>query len=419
VYVDPKKKEAAMMIQSAADNTGVPQSSDRLPILLLGKFYPPTPGGVEEVFRVQCQMLGSSFSVTALVHSSDSISRHDVDGEVEVIRAATYGYIKSQPISPSLALPLIFRKFRIVHLHWPNVLGCILLLVFQRKARLIVSHHSEIMGFGLLGVVSTWFYRLLLRKADAVIVLSKKNLEAAPSLEGFRGRIAAIPTCVDEAAFHATESILHHARVLRQSHAKDRVVVSAVGRLVPYKGIDVLLEAVAAVPDIVCFIAGDGPERLRLERRARELGLDGRCIFFGSVDKKMVHTILRATDIFVLPSVSSGETFGVCQVEAQVCEVPVIASDIPTGVTEVTLAGRTGICVPPRDKDALATAISKLASNKRLRQAYGRAGRAHAARHFSFSEVQGLLLRLYRDVLQAERCDHSSGRFGSVRVNTP
>lgn len=354
------------------------------------------------MFVAQCRMLVRDYDVTALVHSADSTARHFDDNGIQVIQSPTYSHVKSQPISPGMIWPLIVRRFDLVHLHFPNVIGCLLLIFLQRRARLVIHHHAEIVGFGTLGSISTWFYRLLLRRTGAITILSRKILASAPSLRGFDGPITAIPACIDEDAFPDTDEVRQQAKALRDTHGGGRIIVTAVARLVPYKGIQVLLEAVAAVPEVTCFVAGEGPERERLERRAAELGLAGRCIFFGLVSHEQKHAILRASDIFVLASLTPAETFAVSQVEAQVCGLPVIASDIPTGVTEVTVAGKTGICFPPGDKDALIAAIRKLASDPELRHSYGKAGKQHAAENFSFRAVRDRLLAIYSAILSGK-----------------
>ena len=109
-------------------------------------------------------------------------------------------------------------------------------------------------------------------------------------------------------------------------------IVLFVGRLVPYKGVDVLLEALKGL-DAVALIVGEGPLRARLEEQARELGVCRVSVrFLGAVDDDELAALYRACNIFVLPSVTRQEAFGVVQLEAMAAGKPVVSTDLGTGV---------------------------------------------------------------------------------------
>jgi len=163
--------------------------------------------------------------------------------------------------------------------------------------------------------------------------------------------------------------------------------VLAVGRLVEKKGFEYLLEAAARAGDAVerVVIAGDGPLRERLERRAEELGLDGRVSFLGAVDSGRVRELLEGAALFAVPCViaSDGDrdAMPVVAKEALAMEVPVVASD-EVGLPEVVRDG-WGRLVPPADAAALAEAIAEvLALPAEERAAMGRAGREFVLAHF-------------------------------------
>src|SRR5262249_41719359 len=126
------------------------------------------------------------------------------------------------------------------------------------------------------------------------------------------------------------------------------------GRLGPQKAVGVLLEALAIVPAATLLVAGDGPERLALERKSGELGLDGRVRFLGSVPGETVLRLFRAADASVLPS--AWENFPHTVVEALAVGCPVIATAVG-GVPEVVVDGENGLLAEPRDVSSLASAI--------------------------------------------------------------
>jgi glycosyltransferase involved in cell wall biosynthesis len=185
------------------------------------------------------------------------------------------------------------------------------------------------------------------------------------------------------------------------AHASD-VVVGAVARLSPEKGLDDLLRAVAqlvgqGIP-LCVVLAGDGPWRARLARLAEQLGLAERVDFRGEIAHERVPAVLGEFDIFAMPSRAEG--FGVAALEAQAMELPVVATRVH-GIPDVVRDGVTGVLVPARDVDALAEAIARLAADAELRAAMGRAGRVFVEARYRWEENTAQMERLYRSLLPA------------------
>ncbi|HET7745562.1 MAG TPA: glycosyltransferase family 4 protein [Gaiellaceae bacterium] len=137
------------------------------------------------------------------------------------------------------------------------------------------------------------------------------------------------------------------------------------GRLGIQKSLGVAFEALATVPNVTLTIAGDGPEREGLERRATELGLDGRVRFLGALPRDGVLRLFRAADASLLSS--SWENFPHTVVEALAVGRPVIATSVG-GVPEVVHDGENGLLVEPNDPNALGAAISRFFSDGDLRR---------------------------------------------------
>jgi glycosyltransferase involved in cell wall biosynthesis len=150
------------------------------------------------------------------------------------------------------------------------------------------------------------------------------------------------------------------------------------GRLGPQKAVAVLLTALAGVDGVSLVLAGDGPERGALERRASELGLDGRVRFLGSVSRETVLRLFRAADGSVLPS--AWENFPHTVVEALAVGCPVIATAVG-GVPEVVRDGENGLLVPPNDAAALGAAIDHFFADAALRERLAAAAPASVANH--------------------------------------
>jgi len=148
------------------------------------------------------------------------------------------------------------------------------------------------------------------------------------------------------------------------------------GRLVPNKGCDVLLEAMASVPRANLSILGEGPERAGLEAKSRDLGLDERVSFLGWASAQVVARHLRASRALVVPSVWP-EPFGLVALEAYREGCAVVASRVG-GLADLVRDGLTGILVPPGDPASLARALESLVDAPEAADAMGRRGHAMA-----------------------------------------
>jgi glycosyltransferase involved in cell wall biosynthesis len=174
----------------------------------------------------------------------------------------------------------------------------------------------------------------------------------------------------------------------------------AVGRLSYYKGFEVLLDALAQVPEASLLLVGEGEQRRALESRIADLGLGSRVRLAGHLDDATLEAAYQACDLFCLPSVDRAEAFGLVLLEAMRAGKPVLASDIPgSGVGTVVVDGETGLKVPPRDATALAVALRGLAADASLRAALGAAGRDRFEHHYRIDAVTRQWTALYREVL--------------------
>jgi glycosyltransferase involved in cell wall biosynthesis len=151
---------------------------------------------------------------------------------------------------------------------------------------------------------------------------------------------------------------------LRRRHRLDGPTLVFAGRLTPQKSLEVALEALAGNEGVSLVLAGDGPDRADLERRAAELSLDGRARFLGARPRETVFELLRAADAALLSS--SWENFPHMVVEALAVGTPVLSTDTG-GVAEVVTDGKNGLLVPPGHPQALAAAIERYFHDEALR----------------------------------------------------
>jgi glycosyltransferase involved in cell wall biosynthesis len=170
-------------------------------------------------------------------------------------------------------------------------------------------------------------------------------------------------------------------------------VVGTVGRATGQKGFDVLLEAIAQVPEAQLVVVGGGPGLEDLVARAGTLGIGERVEFTGWVDNPRDH--LTRLDLYVQPS--RFEAQGLAIAEAMLAELAVVATDVG-GIPDVVIDGETGLLVPPEDPEALARAIAELIDDPARRAEMGRAGRRRAAEKFTAAGMVAGFERLYREL---------------------
>jgi glycosyltransferase involved in cell wall biosynthesis len=172
-------------------------------------------------------------------------------------------------------------------------------------------------------------------------------------------------------------------------------ILGSLGRLDRQKGHDVLLRALAELPEARLVLVGDGPERAALEELALELGLGERVLFAGWQEEP--RRWLTAFDAFVLPSRFEG--FPLAVVEALLARVPVVASDVGS-VAEAVREGETGLLVPAEDERALAAALRRLLGDEALRRRLGERGRELALESFTAAAMARSFERLYEEILR-------------------
>ncbi len=241
------------------------------------------------------------------------------------------------------------------------------------------------------------FFLEFLKRANRIVVSSPAMIEGSPFLNRFKYKCRVIPYGIEVERFRLTQEIKVKSEEIRKKFKKP--IVLFIGRLVKYKGMDYLINAMKKI-DAVLLIGGMGPEEAGLKDLANGLGVGNEKIFFlGLLDDHELPAYYYASDVFVLPAVTSQETFGIVQLEAHACSKPVVSTNLHTSVPFVNLDGVTGIIVPPRSSDKLAEAINKLLKDDKLRERLGAQAKERINSQFTRKIMSQKILELYKELL--------------------
>ncbi|MCS7192032.1 MAG: glycosyltransferase family 4 protein [Armatimonadetes bacterium] len=170
---------------------------------------------------------------------------------------------------------------------------------------------------------------------------------------------------------------------LPQSFRNGQLRVITVGRLVPWKGVDKVIQAIAMIPGCTLTVVGDGPCRTEWEALAQRLGIAERVWFTGALTAPALHGLMSHHDVFVLASTYEGLPHIV--VEAMLLNLPVIAAPVG-GTVEVVQDNATGLLIPPEPK-AIASALSRLIADPDERSRLASAGQTFALKQFSHHQM--------------------------------
>ena len=375
-------------------------------VLHLGKFE--TLGGIERHVKTLARGLVATgeVEIVNLVSSDSPRGYEHAEYGYPTIAVPRHGVVASVAISPSL--PLVARRlhrehrFDIVHLHFPDPLGHLTTLTLPRSVRRVISWHSDIIRQRKALALYGPFLRHFVRDVDGLIGATPQHLTVSAQMPPARpGQVRrVVPYGFDPGQMTWSERArAKKAELLARSAG--RPVVFAVGRHVYYKGLDVLLRAMAGI-DALLIIGGTGPLTADLKRQAEASGLRDRVLFAGYIPDEDLIAYYDVCDVFTMPSTGRSEAFGLVQLEAMHFGKPVVSTRLGTGVEFVNVDGETGLLVPPGDAAALRSAIQHLLADPGLRRRLGDAGRVRVASTFSVTQMVQGTLDTYRSVLRPD-----------------
>jgi len=378
-------------------------------ILQTNKAYAQWVGGMETTVTNLSEGMArkDGVSVEALVCShvnSWRTVRQRLNG-VSVTYVPRWGTLASLPISPAFFPSLARARADILHVHEPFPLVDLSMLLHPRIAshfsRIVVSWHSDI-------IRQKWalaFYRPVihrfLRTVDRILVSAPSLIDNSEFLLPYRERCEVIPLGVNLDWVQHQPSRAGKVGDIRRKYGSPLVLF--VGRLVYYKGLEYLIEAMNRLPEASLVIIGSGPLKAQVDEDIARFHLQQRVTVIPYAPPEDLYAFYETCDMLVLPSTERSETYGLVQIEAMACGKPVVSTDIGTGVNFVNQHGKTGLIVPPRDAGALAGAMTQLIANKDMALRFGEYARQRALQEFSAETMVERTMRVYEHLLSSDR----------------
>lgn len=368
-----------------------------LRVLQLGKFY-PLEGGVERVMYDLALGLGQrGIRCDMLCAAGDGEERTVKVGEnTDVITCRTWTKLDGAMISPSMISKLIARRRRydIIHVHHPDPMAALALLLSCFRGKVVLHWHSDILKQRHMMKLYAPIQKWLLRRANVVVQTTPVYVDGSEALQSVKKKLICLPIGVKPIQMDS-----HGAEWLKAQYPGKKIIF-ALGRLVNYKGMEYLIWASKRLgEDYMILIGGLGPLRGYYESEIAKVGVQDRVKLVGRIPDEELPAYFGACTLFCMPSVYKNEAFGIVQIEAFSCGKPVVTTNIPnSGVPWVNAHGVSGLNVTPRSASELAQAIKTLCENPSEYERLSRGARERFFSMFTYDKMIDDCIKIYEDL---------------------
>lgn len=369
----------------------------KIKVLQINKLYYPDIGGIERTVQHIAESLKDSTEMNVLVCQSKGKGTKEVINGIPVNRCGSFGTLFSMPISLSF-----FRNLRkeargkdILQFHAPFPLGDLACLLSGYRGKVVLYWHSDVVKQKKLMVLYNPVMKLFLKRVDAIIVGADGIVKGSSYLSPYKDKCITIPFAVNKDIESKGKQYLNTVKPNKEMYCRFLFV----GRLVYYKGIDILIKSFALVNNAELTVIGSGNLEEDLISYVKEMGLYKRIHFMGKVDEEQLNQEFSRCDVFVLPSIAKSEAFGLVQLEAMAYGKPVINTNLPSGVPEVSIHGITGITVEPQNIQELSEAMQWFVDHPAERCSMGIESRKRLESNYTLDVMSKRILELYQKLL--------------------
>lgn len=372
-----------------------------LRVLCFGRFFDEVPGGMQTHVDHLFRSMKEHVDYVHLVPSRDSKGFEGQLHGFPLIRTPSWNVDGSLAISPGLiakARQLHLEKpFDLVHLHFPDPMSHLASWAIPAHVPRIITWHADIIRQKMMLLGYRPFQNAALRNVKGIIAATPAHIKSSSELTAphLQSKLHVIPFGFDLAHY----AVPHAKSEPLRSQYSCRFIF-ALGRHVHYKGFDVLIKAMAQLPqDTQLVIGGEGPLSAEWKALAAQSTAAARIHFVGKISDADLPAYFQACDVFCLPAVNQAEAFGIVQVEAFACAKPVVSTRLNNGVDFVNQDGITGLTVTPGSVEKLAQALNQLLADPALCQQLGLQALQRAKQEFSLESLRIKTLAVYNQAV--------------------
>lgn len=358
-------------------------------------YYPDSHGGIEELIRQICLYTKSrDIDNRLLALSANPVPQVLRQREVKVYRARRDIEVASCGMSlQAFAMHERLAEWSdLIHYHFPWPFGDLLHLTSRVKRPTVLTYHSDIVRQRALRLLYRPVMNRFLRNVDRIVGTSPNYFATSDVLRRFRDKVEIVPIGLNE---HTYPKVSPDIRAEMRGRYGEGFFLF-VGVLRYYKGLHILLDAIANGPFRV-VIAGSGPTERELLDQARRLRLDN-VSFTGYVSNEQKVALLSLCRGVVFPSYLRTEAFGVALLEGAMFGKALISTEAGSGTSHVNIGGETGLVVDPGSPSALRRAMDRIHGCPELAEAMGRRARQRFDQLFTGDLMGERYAKIYRSL---------------------
>lgn len=379
----------------------------KLRILHITKRYPPYIGGIETVCRDLCAALKDDYEQHVLCFNDAKQTVNEIYEGIDVTRVGVNLTVASQPLCFGYKKELyrLIKEFKpdIIHFDYPNPFAARYLLKaiekFNYQGKFQLFWHMDIIKQKLIEPFFRKDILKLLDISDQIIITSPQYLENTSYLPNYekKDKVVILPLRVGEERLVITDEAKRKAEDIRDYNG-DRTICFFFGRHVPYKGLKYAIEANNYLDQqkFTFYIGGKGPLTEELKKQARDMS---NIKFVGRLSDEEINAYLMACDIFLFPSITRNEAFGISLAEGLWFGKPAVTFTVPgSGINWVSVNDETGIEVENGNARAYAEALTKLATDIELYKRLSKGAYDRAHKYLSKENFNKTVLDIYSKI---------------------
>lgn len=369
-------------------------------ILQLGKHYPFHYGGIEKFYfdlakelnkqNIECDIFCANESKVNKIFSEDG---------VKIISYGRFAFKASTSLSYKVfsELKKVINQYDVLHVHLPDPMIVVALFVLRPKQPIILHWHSDIVKQKISKKLFLPFQNWILNRANKIIATSPNYIESSVDLQYIKSKCIAIPSGLNPNRLVVNDKRLEELK----NKYKGKKIIYFFGRMAEYKGVEYLIQSVQYFSNHFHFIISGGGDIAQYKQMVKQMNIEDKVTFTGRIENEEVGAYYKLCDLFVLPSITRNEAFGLVQCEAMYFGKPVVSTNIEgSGVSYVNKNEETGLIVPIKEPKAIYDACKKIIENDELYRKFSSNAKLRFKKLFHIKSIANEITKVYKEVIK-------------------